>query len=179
MRNNVAPDGAHLDVEGSTGSLYRVASDGAVTVWDTGFGITNTVAWSPDRKTFYCGCSVGNVIYAYDYDAAEGSVANRRPLTASLERGVPDGSAVDSEGYIWNCRFSGGCILRISPDGRLDREIEMPVSDVTNCAFGCPDMKTLYTTTASLHAKASERLAGGLFTFQTEVPGLSTWRFQI
>jgi sugar lactone lactonase YvrE len=47
----------------------------------------NNVAWSPDRKTFYCGCSAGNVIYAYDYDAAEGSVANRRPLAVLLEMG--------------------------------------------------------------------------------------------
>jgi sugar lactone lactonase YvrE len=66
MRNNVGEDGSDLEVEGHTGSLYRVNADGQTAVVDTGFGITNTMAWSPDRSTFYCGCSIQNVIYAYD-----------------------------------------------------------------------------------------------------------------
>jgi sugar lactone lactonase YvrE len=179
MRNNVAPDGSHLDVEGITGSLYRIAPDGTVSVRDTGFGITNTIAWSPDRNTFYCGCSVGNVIYAYDYDPANGSITRRRPFFSGDERGVPDGSAVDAEGYLWNCRFFGGCILRIAPDGRVACVIEMPVSNVTNCAFGGSDLRTLYVTTASLHAKAGERLAGALFAIPSGVPGLPTSRFRV
>jgi sugar lactone lactonase YvrE len=179
MRNNVAPDGSHIDVKGITGSLYRIAQDGTVSVRDTGFGITNTVAWSADWNTFYCGCSVGNVIYAYDYDPANGSITRRRPFFAGYERGVPDGSAVDAEGYLWNCRFFGGCILRIAPDGRVDRVIEMPVSNVTNCAFGGSDLRTLHVTTASLHAKAGERLAGSLFAIPTGVPGLRTSLFRL
>lgn len=179
MRNNVAPDGGHLEVSGNTGSLYRVTPDGRVTVHDTGYGITNTVAWSPDGKTFYCACSVANVIYAYDYDAACGSLSNRRTFVAGIERGVPDGSAVDKEGYLWNCRFFGGCVLRISPEGRIERVIEMPVSNVTNCAFGGPDLRTLYITTASLLAPPGETLAGGLFAMQTDVAGLPTSRFRI
>jgi sugar lactone lactonase YvrE len=177
MRNNVAADGSHVDVEGATGSLFRVAPNGAVTVFDTGFGITNTVTWSPDLAIFYCGCSVRNVIYAYDYDSASSSVTDRRPFLAGHERGVPDGSAVDADGYLWNCRFFGGCILRVAPDGRVDRVVEMPVSNVTNCAFGGPDLRTLYVTTASLHAKGAEPLAGSLFALSTEVPGLATSRF--
>ena len=179
MRNNVAPDGAHQDVSGMTGSLYRVTGDGQVTVRDTGYGITNTLAWSPDRKTFYCGCSIANVIHAYDYDVAQGSISNRRPFVADVTRGVPDGSAVDSEGFLWNCRFYGGCVLRFAPDGTIDRVLEMPVSNVTNCAFGGPDLRTLYVTTASLQAGPDEPLAGGLFALPTEVAGLPTGRFRV
>jgi sugar lactone lactonase YvrE len=179
MRNNVAPDGAHQDVSGATGSLYRVTGDGQVTVWDTGYGITNTLAWSPDRKTFYCGCSIANVIYAYDYDVATGSISSRRPFPADVKRGVPDGSAVDSQGFLWNCRYGGACIVRISPDGTIDTVVEMPVSNVTNCAFGGPELRTLYVTTASLQAGADEPLAGGLFALPTEVAGLPTGRFRI
>jgi sugar lactone lactonase YvrE len=57
--------------------------------------------------------------------------------------------------------------------------IEMPVSNVTNCAFGGPDLRTLYVTTASLHAKAGERLAGALFAIPSGVPGLPTSRFRV
>ena len=179
MRNNVAPDGSNLDVSGATGSLYKVTADGEVEVCDTGFGITNTVVWSPDQKTFYCGCSVGNVIYAYDYDARDSSIQNRRPFIADVPRGAPDGSAMDAEGYLWNCRFFGNCILRFSPAGEIDRVIEMPVSNLTNCAFGGTDLRTLYVTSASMHAPEGERYAGGLFAIPMDVPGLETDRFRV
>lgn len=179
MRNNVAPDGRHVEVSGNSGSLYRVTPDGKVSVWDTGFGITNTLAWSPDRKTFYCGCSVSNVIYAYDYNSADSSISNRRPFVAGVKPGLPDGSAMDEEGYLWNCRFYGGCILRFSPAGKLDRIVEMPVSNITNCAFGGPALETLFVTTASLSAKENEDHAGGLFEIPAGVRGLPTERFRL
>jgi sugar lactone lactonase YvrE len=179
MRNNVAVDGGDVEVSGKSGSLYRVTPNRQVSVWDTGFGITNTLAWSPDRKTFYCGCSVGNIIYAYDYNSADSSIGNRRTFVAGVEPGLPDGSAMDEEGCLWNCRFFGGCILRFSPAGELDGVVEMPVSNVTNCAFGGPSLETLYVTTASLHAKESESQAGGLFEVSVGVRGLPTHPFRL
>jgi sugar lactone lactonase YvrE len=179
MRNNVAPDGGHLEVSGATGSLYRIMPDGQVKVWDEGFGITNTLVWSPDHKTFYCGCSVSNVIYAYDYNAADSSIQNRRTFVADVERGSPDGSAMDAEGYLWNCRFFGGCLMRFSPTGELDKVIEMPVSNITNCAFGGEDLRTLYVTTASLHAPQGEILAGGLFAIELDAQGMEAGRFRL
>jgi sugar lactone lactonase YvrE len=80
---------------------------------------------------------------------------------------------------LWNCRFFGACILRFSPTGELDRVIEMPVSNITNCAFGGEDLRTLYVTTASLHAPEGERLAGALFAIQTDVQGLESGRFRL
>jgi len=96
-----------------------------------------------------------------------------------LQRGVPDGSAVDTEGYLWNCRFFGGCILRIAPNGTLDRIIEMPVSNVTHCAFGGPNLSTLYVTSASIGAPPSEKTAGDLFAIETSVRGMPIGRFRI
>jgi sugar lactone lactonase YvrE len=179
MKNNVAPDGGHLEVTGNSGSLYRVTPGGDVTIWDTGFGITNTMVWSPDHKTFYCACSLRNTIYAYDYDLSNSAVRNRRKFVEKVDRGLPDGSAIDEEGYLWNCRFFGGCILRIAPDGKIDRVIEMPVSNVTNCIFGGRDLKTLYITSASIGASVGERLAGGLFAMDTNVRGLPASQFRI
>lgn len=179
MRNNVGTDGNHLDVEGFTGSLYRVASDGVITVADTGYGITNTMVWSPDRSTFYCACSIRNIIYAYNYNAVDQSLSNRRVLAQDLTPGVPDGSAMDEEGCLWNCRFSGSCILRISPTGKILEEIKMPVTNISNCVFGGSDLQTLYITTALLHAPAGERLAGSLFALRSSVRGLAPSRFRL
>jgi sugar lactone lactonase YvrE len=179
MRNNVGPDGSDLNVEGLTGSLYRANADGEVRVADSGFGITNTLVWSPDHSTFYCGCSIRNALYAYDYDATNSLVSNRRLFVENLAPGVPDGSAMDEEGCLWNCRYSGGCILRISPAGKVVRQIRMPVSNITNCGFGGDDLQTLYVTTSSLGAGVDERLAGSLFVVRTKVRGLGPARFRL
>src|SRR4029077_2340006 len=137
---------------GMTGSLFQVGADGDVTVMDTEFGIANTVVWSPDRSTFYCGCFTRNVIWAYVYleDGARSAIRNRRVFVEGLNAGSPDGSAVDEEGFLWNCRYGGGCILRISPSGKVVEKIAMPVSNITNCAFGGEDGRTLWVTTASM-----------------------------
>jgi len=180
MPNNVGPDGGDVKAEGFTGSLYRVTSDGEVSARDSGFGITNTIVWSPDRSTFYCACTIRNVIWAYDYvsDGAKSDVKNRRVFAEKIDDGLPDGSAMDEEGFVWNCRWGGKGILRIAPSGKVVEKFAMPVSNVTHCAFGGDDGRTLFVTTASMGAE-SEELAGCLFAMQVPVRGVPVGKFQI
>ena len=95
--------------------------------------------------------------------------------------GNPDGAAVDSEGCYWSARFFGGRVIRFTPDGRIDREVLLPVSRVTMCAFGGPDLKTLFITTAregmSEADLVKEPLAGGLFAVNVGIAGLPEPRF--
>jgi sugar lactone lactonase YvrE len=114
-----------------------------------------------------------NELYAFDYNSADGSIGNERSYLAGFERGAPDGSAIDSEGYVWNCRFGGACIVRVSPRGAIDRVIEMPVQNITTCTFGGNDLKTLFITTASIVSPPGNRLAGSLFSLRVDVPGLA------
>lgn len=171
MRNNVNSDGSAGAAGGQDGELCRLDPDGRVTVWRRNIGIANTLAWSPDRRRFYFGDTLANAVRVYDYDPATGAIANERPFLQGFERGLPDGSAVDSEGYLWNCRFFGGCIVRVAPDGTIDRVVEMPVKNITTCTFGGADRKTLYVTTARAEAPAGDRLAGGLYAIPTEIAG--------
>jgi sugar lactone lactonase YvrE len=178
MENNVLPDG-ELDpeVEGhfqkpGLGKLFRFDADGSVAVMRSDIGISNTVCWSPDGRTFYFGDSLANEIRAYDHDAASGAISNGRPFFAGFERGGPDGSTVDAEGYLWNCRFGGGCVVRVAPDGKVDRVIELPCADITTCTFGGADLCTLFITSAGMRRHPGERLAGSLFALRTDVPGL-------
>lgn len=171
MRNNVNPDGTSSEAGGTDGALFRLDPDAEVTVWRREIGIANTLTWSPDRRHFYFGDSLANVIWHYDYDASTGAIANERPFLAGFKRGAPDGSTMDSEGFLWNCRFFGGCIVRVAPDGEIDRVVEMPVRNITTCTFGGADRKTLYVTTAKAEAPASDRLAGGLYAIETGVVG--------
>jgi len=179
MRNNVNPDGSSGEAGGLDGELIRIDPGGINKVWREGIGIANTLAWSPDKEHFYFGDSLANVIWAYDYDADEGTISNEQPFLEGFTRGLPDGSTMDSEGYLWNCRFFGGCIVRVAPDGKIDRIIEMPVKNITTCTFGGPHLKTLYVTTARAEAPAGDRLAGSLFAIKCDVAGQPENRFRI
>ena len=178
MRNNVGPDGEVLPAGGTDGLLFRVEAGGATTHRD-GIGVSNTFCWSPDRRTFYFADTLANVIWAHDYDTTAGTIGTPRVFFEGFERGWPDGSAMDAEGYLWNCRFGGGCIVRIAPDGAIDQVIDLPVTNVTTCTFGGPDLRTVYVTTGNAGAPEGERLAGSLFRFDSSVAGLPENRFAL
>lgn len=171
MRNNVLPDGSPIEAGGTDGILYRLDSSGAVSEWKRDIGVSNTMAWSPDKKHFYFADTLANAIRVYDYDETTGKIEAEASFFNDFVRGLPDGSTIDTEGFLWNCRFYGGCIVRIAPHGEIDRIIEMPVSNITTCTFGGKNRNILYVTTAALGAPSSERLAGGLFAIETNIQG--------
>jgi len=171
MWNNVNADGSPGSLENGHGVLYRLTPGLAIREFRRDLGIANTLAWNPDHTAFYFADSMANAIYQYDYDRGTGDISNERPFFRDFTRGAPDGSSMDSDGFLWNCRYGGGCILRISPQGQIDRIVEMPTPNVTTCTFGGPDLRTLYITTAAAGAKPGDRFAGGLFTLQTATPG--------
>ena len=179
MRNNVNADGSAGPAGGEDGVLLRLKPNGAFKIWRKHIGIENTLAWSPDHKLFYFADSLANTIWVCDYDAVSGDIENERPFFQGFARGLPDGSTIDSEGYLWNCRFFGNCIVRVAPDGSIDRVVEMPVRNITTCTFGGPDRKTLYVTTARAEAPAGDRLAGGLYALATEVAGVAENLFRV
>ena len=179
MRNNVHPDGSSGEVGGQDGILVRIDPNGRATCFREKIGISNTLAWSPDQRHFYFGDTLANVIWVYDYDASTGAISNERPFLEGFGRGYPDGSAVDSEGCLWNCRFYGNCIVRVAPDGKIDRVVEMPVKNITTCTFGGADLQTLFVTTASAEAPRGDRLAGSLFAIRTDVKGQPENRFSL
>ena len=179
MRNNVNSDGSAGVCGGRDGALYRIDADGSVAECKRGIGISNTLAWSPDRTRFYFADTLENLVWVYDYDAGSGTIGGERPFFAGFSRGSPDGSTVDSEGHLWNCRYAGSCIVRVAPDGEIDRVVEMPVPNPTSCTFGGPDLRTLYVTSAGLDAPPSDRLGGSVFAIRTDVPGQPENRFAV
>ena len=95
--------------------------------------------------------------------------------------GACDGSALDTEGCLWNARFGAGCLIRFAPDGSVDARIDLPVTNPTSCCFGGHDLRTLYVTSArfglteaALGANPSE---GRWFVLSTDVQGLPANRF--
>jgi sugar lactone lactonase YvrE len=172
MGHNVGPGGEALDSEPGHGVLLRLRRGCEASIEKSDLGISNTVCWSPDHRTFYFGDSHRNVIWAHDYDPGSGEIGPERVFFSGFGRGVPDGSAVDSAGRLWNCRFGGSCIVCVAPDGKVERVVEMPVRNITTCAFGGADLRTLFVTTAAMMTHEGDRLAGSLFALDVETPGL-------
>ena len=159
------------------GTLYRFSADGKWSTAERKIRIPNALSWSPDDRTMYFSDSATNQIRAYDFDLASGEIANPRTFATVPEGlGHPDGATVDADGFVWSAHIFGGRITRYDPDGRVERVIELPVPQVTSCAFGGSDLETLYVTTASMHmdraALAAAPLAGALFAVDVGVRGL-------
>jgi sugar lactone lactonase YvrE len=176
MWNNIAPNGEVCDVSLIEGILYRIDPDGAASEHRHGVGISNTVCWSPDGRKFYFGDTLANRIWVFDYDRRTATISNGRDFFSGFDRGLPDGSCVDSAGYLWNCRFGGACVVRIAPDGSLDRVVEMPCRYITTATFGGDALKTLLITTANRDG-TSDQFAGNLFALKVDVPGLDELRY--
>lgn len=160
--------------EQPSGALYRF--DGAaVRTMDDGYVITNGPALAPDGRTLYHTDTLDKRVYAFDV-AADGSLANKRTFVEIADGGYPDGMAVDVDGHLWVATFGGWRIDRFDADGRKVGEVRFPCANVTKLAFGGPDLRTVYATTArkglSPDEQAAQPLAGGLFTFRADVPGL-------
>ena len=159
-----------------TGALYRLEPDGCSRVQDPGYAITNGPAARPDGRTLYHTETADRVIYAFDV-REDGSLGPRCEFVRITREGAhPDGPAVDADGCVWTALFGGWGLERYSPDGELLEYVRFPVGNVTKPAFGGEDLKTVYCTTAKLHLKPEQReaqaLAGGLFSFRVDVPGL-------
>jgi L-arabinonolactonase len=164
------------------GALFRYDADGTVHRCDEGFKLSNGMGWSPDNRTMYFIDSAPREIYAYDFDLASGGIKNRRTLVRiAEEHGLPDGMTVDADGFLWVAQWSGGCVVRYDADGKIEREIAMPVRRPTSLTFGGPDLTTLFVTSGTMRMTeaelAAEPLAGNLFALETEVKGLPEPRF--
>ena len=167
------------DVEGRLplGSLYRLDADHRLTRVLKDVTISNGLGWSPDQRTMYYIDSTTYRIDAFDYDVTSGAVSKRRPhIEIPRSWGLPDGMTVDEEGFLWIAFWGGSAVRRLAPDGRVDAIVWFPVTQVTSCAFGGPDLLDLFVTSARsglTDAALSEQpLAGDLFRVRPGVRGL-------
>lgn len=162
--------------EAPIGAVYHYRA-GALTTLKSAIAIPNATCFSPDGRIAYWTDTPTRKILQCATDPATGLPVGEWTLFADIEghRGWPDGAVVDSEGYLWNARWGGSCVVRHAPDGSVDRIIEVPVSQVTCPAFGGPDLKTLFITTAAKNLTAeqlaAEKHAGSLFSIQLDIAG--------
>ena len=156
------------------GRLYRLDTDGTLHTALEGVGISNGIGFTPDHTRMFYTDTILNRIDVFDYDVASGGLSNRRIFAEVPESGgLPDGLTVDAEGGVWGARWDGSCLVRYTPDGREETRVTFPARKVSSAAFGGPDSRDLYVTTAGGDDRENEGSgAGALFRLRPRVPGL-------
>lgn len=164
--------GSVCETYDSPGSaLYCFTAENGMRRECDGMAASNGLAFSPDNRTMYYADSTCAVVWAFDFDLTDGKATNRR-VFARLEK--PDGAAMDIDGGYWVSTGFGGRIVRIAPNGCIDRSLQMPARYTTMCSFGGPGLDVLYVTTSTRHYPVDELereiCAGAVFA----VTGLGT-----
>lgn len=158
----------HDDESLSEGCLYRLGTDGNLSVVDEGYKVANGPAISADERLMLHTDSGRRLILAFDLDVAAGTLASRRVWRQfTPEDGYPDGMCFDAEGCVWVAHWDGACISRFTSNGRLLRRERLPTSQITNVCFGGENLDRLFVSSARVgllpEQLVDEPLAGALF----------------
>ncbi|MFZ6722009.1 SMP-30/gluconolactonase/LRE family protein [Undibacterium sp. Ji49W] len=158
------------------GLLYRYSQQqGLSTPFVSNLLTQNGLAWSPDGKTMYLSDShpVSQTIWTFDYDVDDGVPHGQRVfMDMKPLAGRPDGAAMDVDGCYWICGNDGGCLLRFTPTGRLDRTIPLPMAKPSMCTFGGTNMDTLLVTSIGAGKAEHDQWAGSLILVRPGVCGV-------
>lgn len=139
----------------------------------------NGIGWSPDDQTMYVADSGLPGIYAFDFDLERGQATNPRVWVRDAPgHGRSDGLAVDTEGNVWSAKWGGSRVVCHGADGDQLAHLDLPVPLVSSCAFGGPDLDTLFITTAR-HGLDEARimefpLSGSVFAERLSAVGRET-----
>ncbi|MGW2014285.1 SMP-30/gluconolactonase/LRE family protein [Streptomyces sp. NPDC001927] len=178
----VAPDGSlyagtmRYDEAPGGGTLVRLAPDGTAREMLPSVTVSNGIGWSPDGSLLYY---VDSPTRRVDVCPADAEIATHRRPFATIEPGAgyPDGLTVDADGCVWVALWDGAQLRRYTPDGALDRVVPLPVRRPTACAFGGPDLRDLYITTARTGQARPHPLAGSLLVLRDAGRGLPSVAF--
>ena len=164
--------------------LYRLDADRSLHTLLTDVTISNGLDWSPNAALCYFIDSPLRRVDVFDYDRATGDLSHRRVFADTSDLpGIPDGLTVDADGGVWVAFFGGGRVCRYDPDGRLQRTIPLPVSQVTSCCFGGEHLDELFVSTSTEGLSPAELTsrpgAGAIFRMRPGYRGSPGREFRI
>lgn len=159
--------------------LYRMDKDKTIHTMLDSVIISNGIVWTADKKTMYYNDTPTGTVQGFDYDDKTGEITNRR-VVVKIPRGGggPDGMTIDADGNLWVALWGSGTVGKFDPKtGELLQKVIVPAQNVTSCAFGGKDLKTLYITTARVGVNEDKLkefpFSGGLFSVKPGVRGVS------
>lgn len=162
-------------IDRPSGGLYMLDTNRSVRCFDSGYTVANGPAISPDHRWLYHTDSPARVIYRFAL-SQEGVRDREVFLRFEEDWGVPDGMTCDAEGGLWVAHWGGSRVTRFTPDGVIDRAIELPASQITNVCFAGEGLDRMFVTSAA-DGKPDEPLAGALFEVDPGCRGMAPHRF--
>lgn len=153
------PDGSLFGGSGHLDSctVFRFNADNSVDIIDDDLTLCNGMGFSPDLKIFYSTDTFKYEIYKWDHNPMTGEISNKRVFaTIPSDWGMPDGMTVDAEGFVWSAIWYGGMVVRLDPDGKEERRVEIPAAQTSSAMFGGKDLNELYVTTATFGTDSDE-----------------------
>ncbi|MDO6762617.1 SMP-30/gluconolactonase/LRE family protein [Agarivorans sp. 1_MG-2023] len=184
----VAPNGdlwlgsMDCQLKQDSGSFYRLSPDLKLNSLAGKYWVTNGPTFSASQAYGYF-VDTENFCILRSKLAEDGSLINLENwLEIDRSFGNPDGITIDAEQHIWVAHYNGAQVSRYTPEGKLERQIAIPALNVTKCAFGGPDLSTLYVVTASEGMSEQQLrdypLSGGVFAVELEgIRGVPTPTF--
>jgi pyruvate kinase len=118
-----------------TGTFYRFDNMQNFVGIKMDIGISNGMAWNERAGKFYYIDSTSYDIKKFDYNEETGALSNERVLVNLKAEYDPldfvaDGMTIDTDGNLYVATFFGNRILKINPSGKIEKEIQIPTSQV-------------------------------------------------
>ncbi len=158
------------------GCLYSLVRGGELRCHREGIRISNGLCTSPDGRLLYFADSPTHTIFAYPLQEPEGLLGPPRVFARTPDNASPDGAAIDVDGCIWSAHWGAGCVVRYTPDGRIDRTLPIPCCQPTCVCFAGPELDVLCVTSAreglDEATLQAEPHAGAVFLYRPGVQGL-------
>jgi L-arabinonolactonase len=168
---------SEADGQPPNGCLYSVDPAFGMRSQLTGVRISNGLCMSPDGRQLYFADSPTRTIKVFELNEPEGTLGASRIFAQTPAGADPDGATIDADGCLWSAHWGAGCVVRYTPEGRIDRTLRVPASQPTCVCFAGPDLDVLCVTTARIGlseaALAGEQGAGDVFLYRLGVQGLS------
>ena len=146
----------------SVGQLWKIGTDGKVTKIASDMGTTNGIDVSPDGKMLYVNESVQRNVWAFPIKA-DGTLGEKKLIKKFEDHGF-DGMRCDVAGNLYITRYGKGTVVKMSPEGKILKEIDVLGKQPSNICFGGPDGKTAYVTEVE-HCRVVQ--------FRVDEPGLA------
>jgi sugar lactone lactonase YvrE len=173
----------HRQFEKGNGSLYSVEHDFSVRKRLDNISISNGIVWSQDGKRMYFVDSPTQTVQSFLFDLETGDLLFEKiAISINKKIGTPDGMCMDEEGMLWIAQWGGFGVYRWNPlTGMMLDKIDLPVPQVSSCAFGGQNLDHLFITTARENMSSNDLkdypLSGNVFIAMPGVRGIPVPKF--
>ena len=161
-------------------TLFQISGDGAVSTVFDDVTISNGIAWSRSGDRAYYNDTPTRSTWVLDWSEDAGLSQPRRLFTLDPDdpAGGPDGLCLDAEDNVWTAIYGGSRVECRDVAGTLLEVVDLPVTNVTACTFGGPDLRTLFITTSQEDlTPGAQPEAGAVFAAEPGVTGVPVTPF--